>query len=189
MDLGIAYMKKLILTPVTKNFEVWANLWMLASLASQIPILSFGVASAWIGIFLIRSRCSLIRKILPIPSQFFVTGVKIRYLRGYCIISAYLISKDTTYIWSTYSIPLPLQIHLIKISMRTVISGGKDLYKNLTNLLFSIMNLLVSFWCYSVGNEIGQRLSSILRWVSRVEIKRNIIYHSDPFLILISEYI
>ena len=26
MDLWIAYMKKLILTPVTKNFEVWTNL-------------------------------------------------------------------------------------------------------------------------------------------------------------------
>ena len=78
-DLWSAYMKKLFLTPVTKNFEVWANLWMLASLASQIPILSFGVASAWIGIFPIRSLRSLIGKILPIPSQFFVTGVKIRY--------------------------------------------------------------------------------------------------------------
>ena len=76
VDLWNAYMKKLILTPVTKNFEVWANLWMLATLASQIPILSFGVASAWIGIFPIRSLRSLIGKILPIPSQFFVTGVK-----------------------------------------------------------------------------------------------------------------
>ena len=62
-----------------KKLRRKGNLWMLATLASQIPILSFGVASAWIGIFLIRSRCSLIRKILPIPSQFFVTGVKIRY--------------------------------------------------------------------------------------------------------------
>ena len=74
--LGIAYMKKLILTPVTKNFEVWTNLWMLATLASQIPILSFGFASAWIGIFLIHSLRSFIRKILSISSQFFVTGVK-----------------------------------------------------------------------------------------------------------------
>ena len=81
LDLWIAYMKKLILTPVTKNFEVWANLWMLASLASQIPILSFGVASAWIGIFLIPLLSSLIRKILSTPSQFFITWVKNRYSR------------------------------------------------------------------------------------------------------------
>ena len=76
MNLWNAYMTKLILTPVTKNFEVWTNLWMLATLASQIPILSFGFASAWIGIFLIHSLRSFIRKILSISSQFFVTGVK-----------------------------------------------------------------------------------------------------------------
>ena len=118
------------------------------------------------------------------PNKILKIAIWNLFLRGYCIISAYLISKDATYIWSTYSIPLPLQIYLIKISMRTMISGGKDLYKNLTNLLFSIMNLLVSFWCYSVGNEIGQRLCSILSWVSRVEIKRNIIYHSSPITII-----
>ena len=39
---------------------------MLAALALQIPILSFGFASAWIGIF-------------TLTSQFFVTGRKIRY--------------------------------------------------------------------------------------------------------------
>ena len=60
----------------SKQPRALANLWMLASLASQIQILSFGFASARIGIFPIRSLRSLIRKILPIPSQFFVTGVK-----------------------------------------------------------------------------------------------------------------
>ena len=84
MDLWIAYMKKLILTPVTKNFEVWTNLWMLATLASQIPILSFGVASAWIGIFLIHSLRSFIRKILPIPSQFLLLGSKLGIGQGPC---------------------------------------------------------------------------------------------------------
>ena len=34
-----------------KKLRRKGNLWMLATLASQIPILSFGVASAWIGIF------------------------------------------------------------------------------------------------------------------------------------------
>ena len=77
-------MKKLILTHVTKNFEGWTNLWMLASLASQIQILSFGFASARIGIFPIRSLRSLIGKILSIPSQFFVTWVKIRYFSVLC---------------------------------------------------------------------------------------------------------
>ena len=34
-----------------KKLRRKGNLWMLATLASQITILSFGVASAWIGIF------------------------------------------------------------------------------------------------------------------------------------------
>ena len=51
---------------------------MLTALASQIPILGFIVTSTLIGIF-------------PIPSQSFITGVKIRYLQYLLIVTGMMI--------------------------------------------------------------------------------------------------
>ena len=63
-----------------KKLRRKGNLWMLATLASQIPILSFGVASAWIGIFWshsVRSKnCPfLLSFLLPLSKLDIISGM------------------------------------------------------------------------------------------------------------------